>query len=86
MTKIELIDDWRKAWRFLSIQLGIVGSTVAGWLVAFPDHALAVWATLPDDLKAVLPAQYMPLFGVGIFVLSLIARIVKQRKLHEDEK
>lgn len=79
--KIQLIEDWRNFWRFWSVRLGVIGSALTGWLVAFPDQALQVWALLPADLKAYLPEQYMPLVGVAIFVLSLIARAIKQTKL-----
>lgn len=88
--KIQLIEDWRNFWRFWSVRLGVIGSALTGWLVAFPDQALQVWALLPADLKAFFPEQYMPLFGVGIFVLSLIARAIKQTKLEpkgaEDDR
>ena len=79
--KLELIEDWRNFWRFWSVRLGVIGSTITAWLIAFPDHALYVWAMLPADLKAYLPERYMPLFGVAVFVLSLVARAIKQTKL-----
>jgi hypothetical protein len=84
MKKLRLIENWRDFWRFWSVRLGIVGSAVAGWLIAFPDHALQAWLLLPPDLKAVLPEEHMPLFGVGIFVLSLLARVLKQSKLEKE--
>lgn len=79
--KIQLIEDWRNFWRFWSVRLGVIGSALTGWLVAFPDQALQAWSLLPADLKAYLPEQYMPLVGVAIFVMSLIARAIKQTKL-----
>ena len=88
--KLELIEDWRNFWRFWSVRLGVIGSALTGFLVAFPDQALQAWALLPADLKAFLPEQYMPLVGVAIFVLSLIARAIKQTKLEpkgaEDDR
>lgn len=88
--KLELIEDWRNFWRFWSVRLGVIGSALTGWLVAFPDQALQAWALLPADLKAYLPERYMPLVGVAIFVLSLIARAIKQKKLEpkgaEDDR
>lgn len=88
--KLELIEDWRNFWRFWSVRLGVIGSALTGWLVAFPDQALQAWALLPADLKAYLPERYMPLVGVAIFVLSLIARAIKQTKLEpkgaEDDR
>ena len=84
--KLELIEDWRNFWRFWSVRLGIVGSAITGVLIAFPDVALSAWAMMPADLKAYLPERYMPLFGVAVFVLSLIARAIKQSKLQPQER
>lgn len=81
MTKIKLIANWRSFWRFWSIQLGVIGSAVTGILVAFPDLALETWQTLPEELKQTIPEHYTPLIGVVVFVLSLIARMLKQAKL-----
>lgn len=81
-----LIDNWRQSWRFLSIQLGVIGTTIASVLIAFPDAALHAWALLPADLKALMPPQYTPLIGVAIFVISMLARLFKQRKLEEQRK
>lgn len=78
--KVELIDDWRLFWRFWSVRLGIIGTALTGILVAFPDAALYAWNILPSDLKAAIPERYVPLIGVGVFVLSLFARLVKQKR------
>ncbi|WQZ00332.1 holin [Escherichia phage Shy] len=78
--KVELIDDWRLFWRFWSVRLGIIGTALTGVLVAFPDAALYAWNLLPSDLKAAIPEQYVPLIGVGVFVLSLVARLIKQQR------
>lgn len=82
--KVELISDWRLFWRFWSVRLGIVGTAITGVLVASPDAALYAWNMLPGDLKAAIPEQYVPLIGVGVFALSMFARIIKQKR--PDEK
>ena len=81
--KLELIEDWRNFWRFWSVRLGIVGSAITGVLIAFPDVALSAWAMMPADLKLLIPLQYMPLIGVVVFALSIVARLVKQKNLHK---
>ena len=83
--KLELIEDWRNFWRFWSVRLGIIGSAIAGVLIAFPDVALSAWAMMPADLKSAIPERYMPLIGVVIFVASLVARAIKQTKLEQKE-
>lgn len=81
--KLKLIPDWRNWWRFWSLRLGALGTALAAWLIASPEAALAAWAALPQDLKAFIPPDYMPFIGVGLFVLSMFARVTKQEKLPE---
>jgi len=83
MKKLELVEDWRKYWRFWSVQLAAVGTVITGIFVAFPDAALSAWAILPHELKSSIPPQYMPLIGVVVFALSIVARLVKQKNLHK---
>lgn len=86
MKKPELIENWRECWRFWSVRLAAVGTAITGLLVAFPDAALAAWAILPHELKSSIPPQYMPLIGVVVFALSIVARLVKQKNLHKGPK
>lgn len=81
MTKLQLIVEWKKVLRFWSVQLAIVGSALTALLIAVPDAAIYVWGMLPADLKALIPENYTPLIGVGVFALSVIARVIKQTKL-----
>lgn len=83
MKKPELIEDWRNWWRFWSVRLAAVGTAITSLLVAFPDAALAAWAILPHELKSSIPPQYMPLIGVVVFALSIVARLVKQKTLNK---
>ena len=83
MKKPELIENWRECWRFWSVRLGIVGSAITGVLIAFPDVALSAWAMMPADLKSAIPERYMPLIGVVVFALSIVARLVKQKNLNK---
>lgn len=78
---MKLVDHWRLIWRTWSFWLGAVGTALTSLLLASPDLALQVWAMMPDDLKATIPARYTPFIGVGIFALSLVAKFVKQAKL-----
>jgi hypothetical protein len=81
---MNLIPDWRLAWKFWSVQLAALGTIVTGILISFPDAALAAWALLPADMKAFLPKEKMPIVGVAIFALSIVARMVNQAKLQRQ--
>jgi len=79
--RIRLVAYAREWWRLWSIRLGAVGVTLAGWLVASPDAALSVWASLPAEMRGFIPSEYMPFIGLAIAVLGLFARLVKQEKV-----
>lgn len=84
--KLQLIDDWRQFSKFWSVRLGVIGTALTSALIASPDLALHAWNALPADLKALLPKNYIALIGVAFFVLSLVARIIKQSKPEEPQR
>jgi hypothetical protein len=83
---VKLIDDFRCFTKFWSVRLAVIGSTLTAALIAFPEIALSVWTMMPGDLRSAFPEKYMPLIGVGIFVLSIIARAIKQERLAKKDE
>lgn len=83
--KNRLVDNAREVWRHWSLWLGGIGSAFVAWFVSSPETAIAAWAMLPDDLKGHLPPQIVGYFGVIMFVCSLIAKFIKQRKLPSNQ-
>lgn len=81
---MQLIHNWRKAWRFWSVQLGLIGSAVVGVFILVPDAAVTMWAMLPAEFKKAIPAEYMPLIGVGLYVAGTVARVIKQKRLDDE--
>jgi hypothetical protein len=79
---MRLIDDWKDAWKFWSVQLGILGTVLTSVLLASPDAALMAWGAFPDEFKQFIPPHWMPFIGVGIFACSMVARVIQQQKLH----
>jgi len=84
--KIKMIDNKRHFFRFWSVRLGLAGTAMTGVLVGFPDVALQSWSAMPPELSAAIPAKYTPMLGVGFFVLSILARGIKQTYKEKDEK
>ena len=78
---MKLVDNWRTWHRRWSIWLGTIGSTLTGWFLIWPDAALSAWNSLPPELRSAIPSNYVPKIGVAIFVLSMLAQLVKQQKL-----
>jgi len=67
--KIEarLVSDWKTAWRWTSM-----------WAMGGSTLLLATWATIPDELKAVLPHRAVEGIAVALLVLGMGGRLVKQ--------
>lgn len=83
---MKLIQGWQKWHKFWSTRLGLAGTAIATFLIANPDIANVLWLNLPAEIKSAIPPQYMPLIGVAIFVVSLVAKFVAQPKLQEQIK
>lgn len=65
---MKLIDNWRQAWRFVSVQAMALALALQG-----------VWINLPDDLRALIPDKLALSITAGILVLGLIGRLIQQR-------
>lgn len=76
-----IVSDWRTVLRHWSLWLASTGTAFVSWFVASPETAIAAWHMLPDDLKASLPPQLVGYVGVGLLVLSVLAKFVNQWRL-----
>ncbi len=65
---MKLIDNWREALKAYS-------TWALGAVVAIP----AIWLQVPDELKALIPAQGMAKITVLVAVAGLIGRFVDQK-------
>lgn len=82
---MRLIDDWRKAYKFKSLQLGVIGATVTTIFLAAPEAALHAWALMPNDLKSMLPPDIIKYAGIFILGSSFVARLIDQPKIRDNK-
>ena len=66
---MHIIPDWRRAWRWFSVQ-------ALALIVALP----VVWAAMPADAKAFLPDGWEPWILMALAIAGLIGRFVDQTK------
>lgn len=66
---MNLIPNWRKAWRMFSVQAQ--GLALAG---------VGAWQATPDDIRAVAPWWLPPLLLGVILVGGIVGRLVVQPK------
>ena len=64
---MKLVPDWRRAWRWFSVQALTVSAA-----------APAAWLAVPDDMRAAVPAEWLAAAGVALGVLGLMGRLVDQ--------
>ena len=71
MRGLEPIPDWKRAWKFASVQISTLG-VILMVLVEFVNQA---WIALPPQVVAQIPhTQYI---AMVLFGLSLIGRVLK---------
>lgn len=76
-----LIANIKEAWKFWSLQLGVLGTAIASLLLASPEAAMATWNLFPLEFRQFIPPQWMPFIGVFLFACSMIARVIQQHNL-----
>jgi hypothetical protein len=64
---MRLVDDARRAYRWFSVQAMV-------WAIAIQG----AWEFVPDDMKAGLSPKLVSGLTVGLLVLGLVGRLVKQ--------
>ena len=76
-----MIENWRNAWKFWSLQLQAVGLV----LITFPELILDAWVYLPVEVKSMLPTEYSSFVGLFLIIAGMVARLIKQRSLNETK-
>ena len=64
---MKLVPDWRKAWRWLSVQAMALQGIVA-----------VSWISVPDDMRAAVPPQWLAFAAIVLTVFGIVGRVIKQ--------
>ena len=64
---MKLVDNARDAWRWFSVQ----AFTLAGSMQV-------TWLSLPADMKAIIPDEWVMWATVAVCVLGVVGRLTKQ--------
>tara|TARA_R110000868_G_C10972514_1_gene770261 strand:+ start:1838 stop:2050 length:213 start_codon:yes stop_codon:yes gene_type:complete len=65
---MRLIEEWKSAWRYLSVQANALGGAIT-----------VGYASMYDHLKENFPPKYMAAITAAVFVLGIIGRLVSQQ-------
>lgn len=66
---MKLIDEWKTAYRFLSVQANVIGTAIA-----------TGYATMYPQLKDTIPPDVMAWITGGVFALGILARVISQQR------
>lgn len=64
---MKLVSDWRRAWRWLSVQSMSVTATF-----------LIVWALIPEKMQDAFSPTELKVMAAGLLVFGIAGRLVKQ--------
>lgn len=64
---MKFIDNLPQLWKMWSVRILAVLAVIAG-----------IWDQIPDNVKAMIPAQYLGYIVAGVSVCGIIARAIKQ--------
>lgn len=64
---IKLVEDWRKAWKWFSVNAMVAAAAIQG-----------TWLQIPDDMKAHIPQTLVSGTTIVLLVLGIAGRIIKQ--------
>lgn len=67
MKKVQLVEDWRKAWRWFSVNAMVLAAAIQG-----------AWLQIPDDMKASIPPALVSYSTITLLVLGVLGRLLKQ--------
>lgn len=79
---MKLIDNWKQAWKFKSVQVGAVSAFFYA-LILISEQFLNIWNVIPQELKNKIPENIAEWVGLFIGVATVLARLKKQPELHD---
>ena len=71
--KVHLIEDWKKSWKFASVQINALGFIVMGI-----DFLQQFWGGIPKEIMDNIP--HAPTIGLILFGLGMVGRILKLKE------
>lgn len=70
--QLYLVEDWRKSWRWFSVQANAIGTALT-----------LIYGSMYQQLKETFPPEWMTALTGAIFIIGIIGRVVYQPKTHD---
>jgi len=85
-TTLQFVSHAKLLFKTWSVWLASLGSMLSAWVQSFPSSALNAWQTLPEDVKSILPHNYLGLIGAFMVAMGVIAQFVCQKTLLNEKR
>lgn len=84
---MKLVDNWKDWWKMWTIRINIIFGIILTILSQFPEVFMHLWVLVPEQIKeSILTTEGVTTAFIIALVVSSLARLVKQDKLHESNK
>lgn len=83
--KLKLIENARDWWKMWSVRLMGIGTALQALLGWWPEAGLALWNSMPNEVKMLLPQSIVMTLPLGFFIAAMVARVIKQEKLEKTD-
>ncbi len=80
-TSLEFVSYAKLLFKAWSVWLASLGSMLCAWAQSFPSAAIDAWSMLPQDIKDILPHNYLGLIGAFMVAMGVMAQFIRQNKL-----
>ena len=83
---MKLVDNWKDWWKMWTIRINIIFGILLTILSQFPEVFMQLWVIVPDQIKeSIMTTEGITFAFFAALVISSIARLIKQEKLHKKE-
>lgn len=64
---MKLVDDWKDAWKWISVNCMIIATAIQG-----------AWMYIPDDMRTAIPSGIVNIVTLILLAAGIAGRLVKQ--------
>lgn len=64
---MKLVDDWKDAWKWISVNCMVLAGVVQ-----------TAWISIPDDLRSTMPSYIVHALTIGLLLMGVAGRLIKQ--------
>lgn len=82
---VRLIDNIGDYWKFWSTRLAGLALALLGLLEFAPQWFHQAWGLMPVAIQSTLTTEELRIIGIALVFGSMVARGIKQGKLHDEK-